>query len=68
MNVPDSDVKELAFALIEDALDEEDEYPQHGITIDQLKKVLGKQKSLVENLTIRWVNALSRLPFTQYIT
>ena len=52
MSLPDSDVQALAFALIDDALDEDDEYTEE-INIDQLRHVLVKHEGLVENLNIR---------------
>ena len=52
MSLPDSDVHALAFALIDDALDDGDEYTEE-INIDQLRHVLEKHKGLVENLAIR---------------
>ena len=57
MSLPDSDVQALAWALIDEALDanEEDEYTDE-INIDQLRNVLVKHEGLVENLTIRFIN------------
>ena len=54
MTLPDSDVQALAWGLIDEALDanEEDEYTDE-INIDQLRNVLVKHEGLVENLTIR---------------
>ena len=52
MSLPDSDVQALAFALIDEALDEGDEYTDE-INIDQLRHVLTKHKGLVEDLAIR---------------
>ena len=52
MSLPDSDVQDLAFALIDDALDEGDEYTEE-INIDQLKHALVKHEGLVENLAFR---------------
>ena len=56
MTLPDSDVQALAWALIDEALDanEEDEYTDE-INIDQLRNVLVKHEGLVENLTIRLI-------------
>ena len=56
MSLPDSDVQALAWALIDEALDanEEDEYTDE-INIDQLRNVLVKHEGLVENLTIRLI-------------
>ena len=55
MSLPDSDVQALAWALIDEALDdnEHDEYTDE-INIDQLRNVLVKHEGLVENLTIRF--------------
>ena len=53
MNLPESDVQELAFALIDDGLDDGDEISEE-INIDQFKKVLEKHEGLLENLTIRY--------------
>ena len=56
MSLPDSDVQALAWALIDEALDanEDDEYTDE-INIDQLRNVLVKHEGLVENLTIRFL-------------
>ena len=56
MSLPDSDVQALAWALIDEALDanEDDEYTDE-INIDQLRNVLVKHEGLVENLTIRLI-------------
>lgn len=50
--MPESDIQALPFGLIDDALDENDEYTDE-INIDQLRNVLHKHDGLVENLTIR---------------
>ena len=58
MSLPNSDVQTLAFALMDDALDEDDEYcsiDHNELNIDQFRNVLIKQETLVENLTIRYV-------------
>ena len=52
MHLPESDVKEMAFALIVDALEEGEEVSGE-INIDQLKCVLEKHEGFLENLTIR---------------
>ena len=52
MSLPDSDVQALAWALIDEALEEDDEYTDE-INIDQLRNVLVKHEGLVDNLTIR---------------
>ena len=52
MTLPDSDIQALAWALIDEALEEEDENSEE-INIDQLRNVLVKHEGLVENLTIR---------------
>ena len=52
MSLPDGDVQALAWALIDEALEEHDDYIEE-INIDQLRNVLVKHEGLVENLTIR---------------
>ena len=52
MTLPDSDVQSLAWALIDEAIDDEEDYADE-INIDQLRNVLVKHEGLVENLTIR---------------
>ena len=46
MTLPESQVQELAFALFDDALDEDEEYTGE-INIDQLSHVLCKHEGLV---------------------
>ena len=55
MSLPESDVQALAFALIDDALKDEDEYTNE-INIDQLRNMLVKHKVIVENLTTRYIS------------
>ena len=52
MQLPETDVQELAFALIENALEDNEEVTDE-IGIDQLKTVLLKHEGLLENLTMR---------------
>ena len=52
MSLPESDIQALAWALIDEALEEGDQYAD-GINIDQLKNVLEKHEELVKNLTSR---------------
>ena len=52
MSLPDGDVQALAWALIDEAMEEDDDYIEE-INIDQLRNVLVKHEGLVENLTIR---------------
>ena len=57
MTLPDSDVQSLAWALIDEAIEGDDNFNEDDdtdeINIDQLRNVLLKHEGLVENLTIR---------------
>ena len=52
MTLPESDIQALAWALITEAQEEEEEYKDE-INIDQLTNILIKHGGLVENLTMR---------------
>ena len=53
MTLPPSDIQALAFAMMSEAQEEEEEYSDE-ISIDQLTNVLVKHEGLVEGLTVRW--------------
>ena len=53
MTLPESDIQALAWALITEAQEEEEEYKDE-INIDQLTNILVKHGGLVENLTMRY--------------
>ena len=52
MTLPPSDIQALAFAMMSEAQEDEEEYNDE-ISIDQLTKVLVKHEGLVEGLTVR---------------
>ena len=52
MTLPETDIQALAWALITEAQEEEEEYKDE-INIDQLTNILVKHGGLVENLTMR---------------
>ena len=54
MTLPEGDIEALAWALLDEAVDEEHEYTNE-IDIDQLRIILDKHKGLVENFTTRYV-------------
>ena len=53
MTLPESDIQALAWALITEAQEEEEDYKDE-IDIDQLTNILVKHGGLVENLTMRY--------------
>ena len=53
MTLPESDIQALAWALITEAQEEEEEYKDE-INIDQLTNILVKHGGLGENLTMRY--------------
>ena len=54
MSLPEGDIKELTWALLDEAVDEEHEFTDE-INIDQLRAILDKQEVLVDSLTTRSV-------------
>ncbi len=52
MSLPENEVQALAWALIDEALETDEEYVD-GISIDHLKRASMKHQELVENLNIR---------------
>ena len=54
MTLPEGDIEELAWALLDEAVDEEHEFTDE-INIDQLRAILDKQEVLVDSLTTRSV-------------
>ena len=53
MTLPEGDIQALAWALLDEAVDENHEYTNE-IDIDQLRIILDKHKGLVENFTTRY--------------
>ena len=54
MTLPGGDIEELAWALLDEAVDEEHQYATE-INIDQLRAILDKNQVLVDSLTTRLV-------------
>ena len=54
MTLPGGDIEELAWALLDEAVDEEHQYAEE-INIDQLRAILDKNQVLVDSLTTRFV-------------
>ena len=54
MTLPEGDIEELAWALLDEAVDDEHEFAEE-INIDQLRAILDKNQVLVDSLTTRFV-------------
>ena len=54
MTLPGGDIEELAWALLDESVDEEHQYAEE-INIDQLRAILDKNQVLVDSLTTRFV-------------
>ena len=54
MTLPERDIEELAWTLLDEAVDEEHQYATE-INIDQLRAILDKNQVLVDSLTTRFV-------------
>lgn len=53
MELPESDIQDMATALMEEAVEDEGGEVPDEIDIDQLKQVLMKHQGLLENLNLR---------------
>ena len=67
MSLPEGDIKELTWALLDEAVDEEHEFTDE-INIDQLRAILDKQEVLVDSLTTRSVFSFISKKLFHHIT
>ena len=66
MTLPEGDIEALAWALLDEAVDENHEYTNE-IDIDQLRVILDKHKGLVENFTTRYVYTYLSMKKSSYL-
>ena len=65
MTLPGGDIEELAWALLDEAVDEEHQYATE-INIDQLRAILDKNQIVVDSLTTRFVFFQKKLFLPHY--